>query len=124
MRTGSPSLDSGLACPANYSSKTHNWGAGTSQSDCDSKYPYANSTFNVDKCETTYLHPSMELSFDSALGTSPYGNNNGLCEQGETCLHNPNIGAYAGHGDLIDSGCDVSGIITGITLKKYNINGY
>ena len=41
----------------------------------------------------TYLQNAVEI-----LNTG--GNDNGLCESGETCLYTPNFGAYQGHGTL------------------------
>ena len=52
------------------------------------------------------------------------GNENGLCESSETCLYTPNIGAYQGHGDLVSAGSFTDGTLTGITLLKYETNGY
>lgn len=119
LKSTSPSFNQGLGatCPGGYSSKTHVWGTGTSQADCDSKYPYAGSTYNGGNCESTYLYPAVEILDDSI------GNDNGLCESGETCLENPNMGSYAGHGSLT-TGCDVSSVISGITMMKYSSNGY
>ncbi|RME90249.1 MAG: hypothetical protein D6767_07155 [Candidatus Hydrogenedentota bacterium] len=128
LKIGSPSLDSGLvgttnggSC-TNYTSKTHIWGSGTSQTDCDTKFPHAKSKYNAGNCETTYLYPAIEILDDNI------GNDNGLCESNETCLHNPNIGAYAGHGTLSTyTACDsniTSAGFTGIVLKKYDSNGY
>jgi hypothetical protein len=51
------------------------------------------------------------------------GNDNGLCESGETCLFLPNIGTYQGHGDLESVGNLVGGALTGITLLRYSTNG-
>lgn len=52
------------------------------------------------------------------------GNDDFLCESNETCLYTPNIGAYQGHGNLIWAGPFTDGVITGVTLMKYENNGY
>jgi hypothetical protein len=51
------------------------------------------------------------------------GNDNTLCESGETCLYMPNIGSYQGHGNLVDAGAFVNGALTGITLLRFENNG-
>jgi hypothetical protein len=51
------------------------------------------------------------------------GDGDGLCESGETCLYLPNIGAYQGHGALVDAGAFVDGVVTGVTLLRYESNG-
>jgi hypothetical protein len=62
------------------------------------------------------------------------GNENGLCESGETRLVIANIGAYQGHGNLVDASTSVAntkactnigagGTLQNITLKKYSVNG-
>jgi hypothetical protein len=121
LKTGSPARNAGLVCPNQYEQKTHMWDTGTSTADCAARFP--GSFFDGGSfCVTDYLYPAIEI-WDDAIG-----NNNGLCEQGEACLHNPNIGAYAGHGALVPSDCDVSGIASGafnqVQLKKYASNGY
>lgn len=54
------------------------------------------------------------------------GNDNGLCETNETCVFNPNLGAYQGEGSL--DGVTGTGTskweAMGITLKQYKDNGY
>jgi hypothetical protein len=67
---------------------------------------------NVDT--TVFLRNAVEL----------LGNNNGLCESGETCLYMPNIGAYQGHGTLVGAGIFSNGTSTGVTLLKYETNGW
>ncbi|RME88444.1 MAG: hypothetical protein D6767_10140, partial [Candidatus Hydrogenedentota bacterium] len=125
LKNSSPALNAGLVGTSNggncsnYIVKTHTWGTGSSQADCDSKFPKANSTYNSGNCETTYLYPATEIMDDNI------GNDNGLCESNETCLHNPNIGAYAGHSTLSTyTGCSIPSPLTNITLKKYDSNGY
>jgi hypothetical protein len=121
LKTTSPARNAGLVCPNQYEKKTHMWDAGTSTADCAARFPGSFFDGSV-SCLTDYLYPAIEI-WDDAIG-----NNNGLCEQGEACLHNPNIGAYAGHGALVPSDCDVSGIAGGafnqVQLKKYASNGY
>ena len=52
------------------------------------------------------------------------GNDNGLCESGETCLYTPNLGSYQGHGALVPVGnAFVPGLLTNVTLLRYSVNG-
>lgn len=113
-----------------YIFKTLVWGTGTSQTDCDAKFPHANSTHNAGNCQSTYLYPAIQID-PNTTGSGPFNlpvAGNGLCEAGETCLYNPNIGAYPGHGNLIASGCDLSSVAGGafatVNLLKYENNGY
>jgi len=53
------------------------------------------------------------------------GNDNTLCESGETCLYMPNIGCYQGRGNLVSAGVFIDstiGGLTGITLMRYATN--
>ena len=52
------------------------------------------------------------------------GNENTLCESSEVCLFTPNIGSYQGHGSLVSAGAFSDGALTGITLLKFQTNGY
>ena len=70
-----------------------------------------------DTTQTTHLAHAWEIAGDTI------GNDNGLCESGETCLYTPNIGSYQGHGNLISAGNFVDGMLTGITLMRYEFNG-
>ena len=67
---------------------------------------------------TTFLRHAVEIEGDGI------GNDNTLCESNETCLYTPNIGAYQGHGNLVDAGAFIDGAVTGVTLKRYETNGY
>jgi parallel beta-helix repeat protein len=101
---------------------THTWYsavAPTQQSDCDIDAP--GSTFVTDHCETTWLRNTVEILGDAI------GNDDTLCESHETCLFTPNIGAYQGHGNLVSAGTftdSTTGGLAGITLLKYETNGY
>ena len=78
------------------------------------------STYNGTSGVTTFLAHAVEI-----LNTG--GNNNGLCETGETCLYTPNIGSYQGRGKLISAGTftagTTAGALTGITLMQFDTNG-
>ena len=70
----------------------------------------------------TYLLNAIEIS---GMG----GNNNGLCESGETCVYQPNIGAYAGEGALSAGTCTFhDGVgaskVTGVKMYQYMTNGH
>ncbi len=71
-----------------------------------------------DMSTTTFLRNAVEIKGDNI------GNDNTLCETGETCLYTPNTGAYQGHGNLLSAGTFIDGTITGVTLMKYENNGY
>lgn len=71
-----------------------------------------------DSSTTEILRTAVEVMDDSI------GNDNLLCESNETCLYTPNISAYQGHGDLVSAGTFTDGTITGVTLMRYEMNGY
>jgi hypothetical protein len=96
LSAGDTVLRNVLALPTGNDSLTHTWS---------------------DASTTTFLRHAMEISGDRI------GNDNALCESGETCLYTPNIGSYQGHGNLVDAGTFVDGTLTGITLIKYETNG-
>jgi hypothetical protein len=69
-------------------------------------------------CRVTFLDHAREVLGDLS------GNENLLCESGETCLFTPNIASYQGHGAIVPSpGPFVDGAITGVTLVEYETNG-
>jgi parallel beta-helix repeat protein len=70
-----------------------------------------------DATTTTFLRNAVEIAADGI------GNDNGLCESGETCRFTPNIGSYQGSGNLVSAGTFTDGSLTGITLMKYATNG-
>jgi hypothetical protein len=108
--------------PTGNDTLTHTWYMGTAptaQSDCDAAVP--GSTFvagTPNTCQSTFLRNAVELIGDGV------GNENLLCESGEVCLYSPNIGSYQGHGKLVSAGTFTDGTLTGITLVKYDTNGY
>lgn len=63
----------------------------------------------------TFLTNAMEILGDGL------GNENSLCESGESCLYTPNFGAYQGEGDYYSQGtCNFQdGTITGVKLYAY-----
>jgi hypothetical protein len=96
LASGDGALKGVLSMPTGTNTITHTWsGAGT----------------------VTFLQHAVEILNDGI------GNENGLCESGETCLYTPNIGSYQGHGNLISAGPFTAGTITGVTLLKYETNG-
>lgn len=129
-KSTAPVLNQGFQCPSEMESATQIWGTATSQADCDQKYPHHNSTYSGGNCQTVFLYPAVQIDPTLALTGRfhiPVAGN-GLCEAGETCLFNPNIGAYPGHGNLIAAGCDLSGVAGGafstVNLLKFQSNGY
>jgi hypothetical protein len=103
-----------LALPTGNDVAVHTWSAATS-ADCAI---IKGAVWNSTTCATTFLKNAVEILGD---GT---GNENGLCESGETCLYTPNIGSYQGHGSLVSAGAFTEGTLTGITLLKRSTNGY
>jgi hypothetical protein len=89
-------------------------GTPVSQAGCDVVSP--GSTFATNLCEATFLRDAVEVSSDNI------GDDDTLCESGETCIFSPNAGYYQGHGNLVDAGF-VNGTLTGITLLRYENNG-
>lgn len=65
----------------------------------------------------TFLRNATEIIGDGL------GNENALCESGETCLYTPNIGAYQGDGEVVDTGLFLEGAVTGVTLIQFQGNG-
>jgi hypothetical protein len=66
----------------------------------------------------TFLLGATELFDDGS------GNDNGLCESGETCLYSPNYGAYQGEGDPAGRSCVFTdGAVTGVRMLSYPVNG-
>lgn len=74
-------------------------------------------TWTGSVCQSTFLANAVEVMGDGI------GNDNLLCESGETCIYMPNIGGYQGHGPLISAGAFTDGVVTGVTLLKYTTNG-
>ncbi len=117
-----------IACPAGNDTGVQNWRmAAADQPECDSDFP--GSVFVTDHCESTFIYNSIEITGDSI------GNDNGLCETGESCIFNPNTGSYPGHGSLVTASTPVTGTpscsdigtggaVENVTLYKYNTNGY
>lgn len=78
----------------------------------DASHPYP-------RCRVTFLAHAREVLRDSV------GNDNLLCESGETCLFTPNRASYQGHGPLVPRPgfTFVNGTITGVTLLQHETNG-
>ncbi len=97
---------------------THTWNvtSPSSQADCDAAV--TGSTFTASACKSTFLRNAVEIVGDYI------GDDDGLCESNEICLFTPNIGAYQGHGSLISAGTFTDGALTGITLLRFETNGY
>jgi hypothetical protein len=77
----------------------------------------AGGSWSTNACSSLLLARAYELLFDGV------GNENGLCESGETCVAMPNIGSYQGHGELVSAGSFVPGLVTGVTLLRFENNG-
>lgn len=121
---GSPALLSVLPVPSNLNIRSIVWeGVPVPQSDngCQAIRPGSRWAGTINRCFSEALLWAVEIQGDGL------GNENNLCEAGETCLLSPNIGSYQGHGDIIDlTVIPAGGNLPGgaITLKKYEHNGY
>lgn len=109
-----------LLLPTGNDKLAHTWSGTPSTSDsagCNAMVAGSvwNGTSSV--CQTTFLRNAVEIPTDGI------GNDNGLCESGETCLYTPNIGSYQGSGDLVSAGAFIPGSLIGITLMKFATNG-
>jgi len=113
---GSPVLLNVLSLPTGNDTLTHVWDI-SSSAGCDA-IPFAQWNDVGSTCESVVLRNAVEILDDGI------GNENGLCESDETCLFTPNVGSYQGHGNLIPAGTFVDGIISGVTLLRYESNGY
>jgi hypothetical protein len=117
--SGSPALLGVLALPTGSDTLTHVWsGTPGTLDNAGCNAMVTGSTYNGAGCETTFLRHAMEIQGDEL------GNDNTLCESGETCLYMPNIGSYQGHGNLVSAGAFTPGTLTSITLMQYESNGY
>ncbi len=103
-----PSNDAGAGTAA--ATLVHTWTAATSQA-CAALPGAAWDT----SCTTTIVVNATEQMRDGD------GNDNGLCESGETCVFTPNLGAYQGHGALVPVG--VGGPLGDVRLVRYTFNG-
>ncbi len=94
---GSPALHNILPLPDGNDTITHTW---------------------LDTSNVTFLRHAVEILDDGI------GNDDLLCESGETCLFTPNLGRYQGHGTLVNAGNIGTGATQeNITLVKYAANG-
>jgi parallel beta-helix repeat protein len=115
--TPCPALLGVLALPTGNDTLTHNWsGAPGTPDNAGCNAMVSGSNWNGIACGTTFLRNAVEIAGKG-------GNENNLCESGETCLYTPNIGSYQGHGDLESAGTFNDGFLTRIRLMKYKING-
>ncbi|MBM4361939.1 MAG: hypothetical protein FJ104_04610 [Deltaproteobacteria bacterium] len=90
----------------------------SAQADCDTHAPGSVFTAGTpNRCLTTFLADAYEPLFDGL------GDDDTLCESGETCVYSPNAGAYQGHGALVSAGTFSDGAITGVTMLRYETNG-
>jgi hypothetical protein len=100
--------------PGNTDSRVHRWYA-PDQAACDL---IAGAHWSGTACSSTFLPGAIEVFFDGA------GNDNALCEAGETCLVTPNIGAYQGHGALVSRGSTSStAAVPNVQLVGHAMNG-
>jgi hypothetical protein len=117
---GSAALLGVHSLPDGNNTLTHVWSSASvmpaDDNDCDTLV-MAGSKYNGSACQSVFLRHALEISADAI------GNDNALCESGETCLFTPNVGSYQGHGNLLSAGAFSDGALTGITLLQYDSNG-
>ncbi len=74
----------------------------------------------------TFLLNAFEIMNDYSTSTGALiGDDDGLCETGESCIFSPNVGSYQGHGDYTTSGsilCAGGNGVTNVTLYGYPTN--
>jgi hypothetical protein len=52
------------------------------------------------------------------------GDDDGLCESSEACIYSPNVGVYQGEGDYATQSCTFTGgLVTGVEMHAYPVNG-
>jgi hypothetical protein len=112
---GDSVLRTALSHPTGNDILKHRW-TPSSQSACQTVIGAAWDSA-AGRCTSTFLRHAREI-----FGIR--GNDNALCESGETCLYAPNIGAYQGHGSLVSAGTFTAGTLSGIELLRYDRNGY
>ncbi len=100
-----------LPVPTGDDHLVHTWSA-SNATECAA---VRGASWSGSSCTSTFLRNAREIHADTS-------NDNGLCESGEQCLHTPNIGAYQGHGSLVQLPF-TDGTITGVTLWGYTDNG-
>jgi len=83
-----------LAAPVegDYEAASHTW----TVADADECAAVPEASWSGSACQSRFLLNSVELTRDGV------GNDNLLCEATERCLFTPNIGAYQGHGELVE----------------------
>lgn len=82
-------------------------------------------TFSDGVTTIEHLLYAREIHPLEGIPITKVGNGNFLCESNESCLLYPNIGAYQGHGNIIqDPGSDITtGTISNVEMWKYDTNG-
>ena len=116
-----------LALPTTDTAALNITGNGTSSNGTYTAYAACPSAVNG---SDTITHASSSETFlrNATEVIDPYdgsGDDDGLCETGETCIYNPNFGAYQGHGDYTASPCTFSdGTVSSVVMYAYPTNGY
>jgi hypothetical protein len=103
----------------------HTWVSATppqSQADCDT---LARGSFFVPQgppdgniCHSVVFQGAIEVAGDGI------GNDNGLCENGDTCMRALNFGSYQGHGALIPFQVIVPYPGVRMVIVEHELNGY
>jgi len=65
-----------------------------------------------------FVRNATEIMFDGA------GDDDGMCENGEACIYNPNFGVYQGSGNPMTQSCNfTNATVSGVTMHAYPVNG-
>lgn len=119
----SPLLDSSKAYTGYESNGVYVGGNFTNPGQCTEALSLESEYIKLEGTQGFYLVNASEVNTDII------GNNNGLCEQDETCIYSPNIGSYQGHHRTNNSEfetCDFSPTlnITNVKILAYEQNGH
>jgi len=118
LRASDTTLRDVVGLPDGNDVTTHQWPADVSECSAAPGGVWDPLPAPTGTCRYTFLRNAVEVQLDGI------GNDNLLCESGETCLHTPNIGSYQGHGDLVPAGSiGAGGAISNVSLLRYEVNG-
>jgi hypothetical protein len=92
---------------------SHTWSAGN-EDDC---LETPGATWSGGTCTAEFLPAAVETLDDA------FGNDNGLCEDFDSCFFSRNLASYQGQGRLRVVGGWVDGAIEGVTLREFRNNG-
>lgn len=101
-----------VTLPTGDDALTHVWNA--DETGCDD---VPGASWDGSACVVEFLPGAVETLDDA------FGNDNGLCEDFDSCFFLRNIGAYQGHGRIRMAGAFSDGLIEGVTMRRFANNG-